>query len=127
MYSIISRALAQGYVTLIDAPLRALYFRGPVALGFWGGASPEDICYTLTGTSASFWTQHGAQCAQLCDQKFDTIHTTLHFAVYVVILYRLVNALIFYVCFTRPVLWELRELSRPRVSSIRSMLNVLTQ
>lgn len=102
----------------IQQPLRSLYFRGPEALGFWGGAAIEDICYSLTATPSTFWTQHMQQCMQLCEQKLDAFTTAVNFVIYFVILVRLVNGLMFHVCFTRPVLAELRRMREPTPTAL---------
>jgi len=100
--------------TLVTAPLRTLYFNGPTMLGFWGGAGKEDICYSLTGTTANFWIQHFAQCLQLCDQKFDAFRTVVVFISYSFLLYRLLTTIAFHLLFTRPILNELRALRAPQ-------------
>ena len=66
LYTHLVDGLMQLYTQLVGSPLHTLYFRGPTMLGFWSGAAQEDICYSLTGTSAVFWIQNHAQCAQLC-------------------------------------------------------------
>ncbi len=101
------------YTHLVKMPLHTLYFSGPTMLGFWGGAQFEDICYSLTGTTAGFWVKNYAQCAQLCAQKFDAFTIIVVFVLYAFAVHKLSNALTFYLCFTRPVLSELHTLRFP--------------
>lgn len=102
--------LATVHTTLIRQPLRALYFNGPENLGFWGGAVQADICFSLTSTPSSFWQHNPIQCNTLCDQKFEAFSTFINFAIYAVLMLRVVNGLMFHVCFMRPVLRELERI-----------------
>lgn len=96
----------------IQNPLRSLYFSGPDVLGFWGGADLVDICASLTTTSAAFWSQHYSECVDVCEKRFTAFSTSINFVIYILILLRVVNALVFHFCFTRPVMSELRTLIR---------------
>ena len=95
---------------MVWEPLHTLYFRGPTSLGFWGGAAEEDICFTLTGTTSLFWIQHMDECTTLTHQKFDAFTTVVMFVFYFTTLYRLCTVLAFHVCFTQPILRELRDM-----------------
>jgi hypothetical protein len=94
----------------IQTPLRSLYFKGPDGMGFWGGAEVTDICASLTTTSAAFWSQHYGECVDVCEKRFQAFSTSVNFVLYILILFRVVNALAFHFCFTRPVMSELRAL-----------------
>ena len=96
--------------TFITQPLSTLYFNGPTTLGFWGGATPQDICFSLTGTTSSFWASQPEQCTQLTNQKFEAFTTVVMFLFYTLFIYRLFNILTLHVCFTQPVLRELRAM-----------------
>ena len=106
----VSGAIRLIHTTFIRQPLYSLYFNGPESLGFWGGAAPEDICFSLTATPSSFWQTNPIQCTNLCEQKFGAFSTFINFALYAVTLFRLANGIMFHVCFTRPVLSELKRL-----------------
>lgn len=105
--------LIQGFqwlhTTLIHNPLYSLYFKGPENIGFWGGAAREDICFSLTTSPSSFWQENPIQCNILCEQRFEAFITLINFIIYSVIMVRLVNGIVFHLCFTRPVLKELRQ------------------
>jgi len=96
--------------TFIRAPLRELYFNGPESLGFWGGIEIADICFSLTNTSSTFWVEHLGECADMCEKKFCAFNTFVNFAIYVIILFRVVNGVMFHICFTRPFIAEFRRL-----------------
>lgn len=91
-------------------PLRVLFLRGPSMLGFWGGAAVSDICASMTQVAASFWDQHPAQCLDIIDQKVDTLLVGIVFLFCVMVVYRVLTAITFHVCFTRPVIQEIRHL-----------------
>lgn len=58
---------------VIIQPLASLYLQGPVGMGFWGGASPADICAGLAPpTSAAHWNQPGnhGECIRLIENNF---------------------------------------------------------
>lgn len=109
MYACLLGFLRLIHTTLIRQPLHSLYFDGPESVGFWGGAANEDICFSLTATPSGFWQENPLQCSRLCEQKFEAFATFINFAVYTVVLLRFVNAIVFHMCFTRPVLCELRR------------------
>lgn len=96
--------------TFIQAPLRELYFNGPESLGFWGGIEFADICFSLTNTSSTFWLEHLGECVEMCEKKFGAFNTVVNFVIYVVILFRVVNGVMFHFCFTRPFIAEFRRL-----------------
>jgi hypothetical protein len=96
--------------TFIQAPLRELYFNGPESLGFWDGIEFADICFSLTNTSSTFWLEHLGECVEMCDKKFGAFNTVVNFVIYVVILFRVVNGVMFHFCFTRPFIAEFRRL-----------------
>lgn len=93
----------------IYTPLRALYFNGPTTVGFWGGAQPHDICFSITGTTSSFWLDHVQECDRLCEQKFDAFAVFVIFGLYIAMLAKFVDAITIHICFTRPILGELRR------------------
>ena len=93
----------------IKNPLRTLYFHGPTALGFWGGAATHDICFSLTNTPSNFWEIHPLDCQQLCEQKFNAFSVAIIFIMYIVVGLRVLEAVTFHMCFTRPILTELRK------------------
>lgn len=99
----------------IQNPLRSLYFKGPEAMGFWAGMDMADICSSLTTTSAAFWLQHHNECLDLCEKRFGAFSTTVNFVVYTIILIRVLNGIVFHVCFTRPVMSEIRMLLENKV------------
>jgi hypothetical protein len=101
---------------IIHNPLRTLYFNGPTALGFWGGALPQDICFSLTGTPSVFWAQHVQECMRLCEHKFDAFAVIITFGVYVALVFRCVEAVAMHLCFTRPILCELRRRRKTRIT-----------
>jgi len=99
----------------VHNPLRTLYFNGPTALGFWGGALPQDVCFLLTGTPSTFWTEHMDECMRLCEQKFDAFAVVITFGMYVALVLKCVEAVTMHLCFTRPILCELRR-SKARIA-----------
>jgi hypothetical protein len=99
--------------TLLVAPLRALYFHGPAAMGWggWAGMPPEDICAAMTQVPASAWASdaaHRTHCADLLDRKFTTVLVAASVAAYAVCLYKLVSYLWLRYVVLRPILAELR-------------------
>ena len=110
MYSAVMSLLSQAFHVSVHKPLYMLYFNGPTVLGFWGGANLPDICFSLTGTTSSFWVQHPYECSALTHQKYASFETAVLFCLYVFTLIRLIGALITHILFTRPVLLELRKL-----------------
>lgn len=102
---------------LFHQPVHTLYFFGPTELGFWGGAQPSDICYSLTNTPSIFWEQHQDQCDQLCTQKFHAFYTVIMFGLYVFLLAKFLDALVFHACFARPVLRQLHTATTTRTKA----------
>ena len=100
--------------TCVRQPLRELYFKGPEKLGFWGGAAIEDICFSITSTPSLFWQQHTIQCYEICEQHFTSFFTIINFGLYCGIMLKIVNALVFHVCITRPMIQELRQIGMKR-------------
>ena len=96
--------------TFVEVPLRELYFNGPESLGVWGGIEIADICFSLTNTSSMFWVEHLGECSDMCEKKFGAFNTAVNFVIYVIILLRVVNGVMFHLCFTRPFLAEFRRL-----------------
>ncbi len=68
------RALATAiFKPVFVQPFEWLYREGPVALGFWGGLTPPDICAQLTNTHAHFWNAtdpNRQECLDLIDRHF---------------------------------------------------------
>ncbi len=114
MYTWVVGTLRALHATLIRQPLYNLYFLGPDTLGFWAGAAPEDICFSLTATPSSFWRQNPIECTMLCEQKFTGFCTFVNFVMYAALLVRVLNAAVFHLCFTRPVLGELKRMRLER-------------
>lgn len=101
------QGLAHVHHLLIDAPLRQLYFRGPLlaGFGFWAGAAKEDMCAMLSpGTSAFFWGHNSAQCEALLQQRFDAFSIAIKFVLYLLAMYRLLHWVCFQLFVMRPVL-----------------------
>lgn len=78
---------------LIVRPLAWLYLEGPIALGFWGGLSPQDICAKLTSTNAQFWNQSPEtqlECTHTIERHFWSWlifgSTVLYFLIFMCIL-----------------------------------------
>lgn len=86
-------------------------------MGFWGGTSWEDVCFSLSGTPSSFWVLHMDPCIEMCEQKFVSFSTAVNFIVYSYILLRVVNGFMFHISFTRPVLRELAQLRQPSIAN----------
>lgn len=106
------------YRLLIYMPLHAIYYQGPTMLGFWGGASREDICFLLTGTSSVFWTLHMDECLHLTEQRFQAFVTTILFVLYTCTWIRVVNILTFHVTVTQPILREIRKMRETTITQI---------
>ena len=106
----------------IYTPLRALYFRGSTTLGFWGGASHEDICFSLTGTTSVFWTMHMDECQHLIEQRFDAFSTTVLFILYTLTWMRVLNLITVHFTVTQPILREIRHL---RTITIKQLCNCI--
>lgn len=64
-----ARVMAAGAVTLLlTRPLAYVYLYGPRQLGMWGGMSTPDICASLSGSPAEFWSSTNATLAE-CDER----------------------------------------------------------
>lgn len=67
------------------APSGMLYRHGPGGLGFHEGASPPDICSSITNVGASFWQSSEdarQQCLQRIDARVESVAVFLTAAVY---------------------------------------------
>jgi hypothetical protein len=95
------------HTTFILTPLHELYFHGPLlhGWGFWGGNAPETVCASmLPGSHASFWLQHLHDCDALLQQRFHAFSVGVHFVVYTLILFKLLQGILFHCLVIQPAL-----------------------
>jgi hypothetical protein len=98
---------------VVVAPLKQLYFQGPVlhGYGFWGGVATEDMCASMTpGTTAAFWFKNKDDCSHLVDLHFQSFLISVQTIIYLVTLYKLVNMFFFRTFVLRPALSQMQEL-----------------
>jgi len=66
----------------ISAPLRSLFYKGPTWLGGWQGRAEADMCAEMTGSPATFWMMHTAECGDIVDKKFQSFQIVVQITVY---------------------------------------------
>lgn len=118
-----SEALSEVYRIIIYVPLYNLYFKGPTALGFWGGAAPEDICFLLTGTTSVFWTTHSDECTLLIQQHFNSFLVIIQLFLYILMWFRILQSMSFYMTVTKPILKELKQLQHMTITHVHEVVN----
>jgi len=94
----------------IMQPLKQLYFRGPLlhGWGFWGGAAPESVCAAmLPGSHTSFWQDHLGECEVLLHQRFDSFSIAVHIVVYILLLFKVLQGLVFHWLVVQPAIYRL--------------------
>jgi hypothetical protein len=95
------RALWGVYDTLITRPLKRFYFMGPV----WKNEKPENICYSLTKTDASFWTatpENMDKCIETLEKNFKSWDVTVMTSLYFFVLTFVSVKLLFCIFYPRP-------------------------
>lgn len=105
------------WVSLVDSPLRTLYFHGPHFKGiggFWNGASEADACAQLTGVSSTVWGMQIEACRDLLDRNYTSFYVAVIATVYIVCLYKVLQILAFRYFYVQPVMAELRAMLRDR-------------
>jgi hypothetical protein len=66
----------------ISAPLRSLFHKGPTWLGGWQGRAEADMCAEMTGSPATFWMVHAAECEDIVEKKFQSFQIVVQIVVY---------------------------------------------
>lgn len=106
------------YDWLVWRPLRRLYLLGPTLLGFWGGQAEEDICAQVSRVPSTFWTGHYDECRALVDKRLQPFVVSIEMALYVVLLYRLLSAMLTHWSVVRPIVRELRRIRGTGVKNL---------
>jgi len=104
----------QVYNVLVMYPLQTLYFNGPSVynIGFWQGLPDEDICATITKTSADIWRQVPKKCTEILWQHFGGFHVAVLSLLYAVFVYRFLNYLYFRLLILPYLLKTWKQLSK---------------
>lgn len=80
------------YHRLLIAPLKKLYFGGPLiyGYGFWGGKEQADMCSELTNVEAKFWLASPGreECSALLEKQFSAFLIAAETALYLWLVYR---------------------------------------
>lgn len=99
---------------LVVDPLRTLYFYGPNVhgYGFWGGVEAADACAQLTGVSALVWDVQTVACHDLLERNFFSFSVVVMAAVYLWLIYKVLQHLAFRYLYVRPLFAELRAALR---------------
>lgn len=66
----------------ISAPLRSLFYKGPAWLGGWQGRAEADMCAEMTGSPATFWITHAAECGDIVENHFQSFQVVVQIVVY---------------------------------------------
>ena len=114
--------------TFVDILLRTLYFEGPTFWGMWGGQEPAAICQELTGVTARHWDASFAnkqQCEVEMERGYRQFFIGFMTFLTLFIVYKLIQYLITYCFFVRPILVTLQRLS-PFRSRRRAIVDAAT-
>ena len=95
--------------TLLDYPLRAFYFIGPI----WKNIGHANMCYEMTGIDSDWWISNAdviAHCEELLERHYVSFRVTIICTLY----FGLIGISSIYVLyrffFLRPIIYELRSL-----------------
>lgn len=105
------------WMSLVNTPLRTLYFHGPYLKGvggFWNGASEADACAQLTGVSSTVWGVQIEACRDLLDRNYTSFYVAVLAAVYLVCIYKALQLLAFRYFYVQPVMAEIRAMLQDR-------------
>lgn len=90
------------YEKTITNPLRILYFVGPI----WKNAPPDEICHSLTGVPAAWWSENldrRQACADLLERNFSSFDAGVVTCAYFAFLTFVILQFLCMCCCVRPL------------------------
>jgi hypothetical protein len=93
--------------TFVDLPFERFYKHT-----IWSSMPTADICSSLTGVDAYFWSlsaENQEECALRIHRHMQGLQTAVQMVVYVWAAYYFISTVSYYLCVVRPILKSLRR------------------
>ena len=74
---------------IFKLPFYIFYIKGPRFIGCWENKDKQDICSSLTGNSADFWTINIIECEKIIVNKFESYYILFTTIIYIMIIFKI--------------------------------------